>query len=90
MTAPLIEQDRMTEHKYRFAYALVELRGANHLTQQELAERLGFSPQYICDLESGRRMPSIKIVNAIVDKLGRDGSKKFWHRMGAMAHGWKI
>lgn len=81
------------DDKFRFAYALIELRGYHCMTQQQLAEKLGISPQYICDLESGRRMPSVHVVDMIADKLGPirgDAYRQRWHRLGAMAHGWDV
>lgn len=47
--------------EYTFAYALIELRDTYHLSQQDFAKRIGISPQFQCDLESGRRMPSVRI-----------------------------
>lgn len=35
------------------------LRTARQLTQEQLAERSGFSQQYISDLERGRRNPTV-------------------------------
>ena len=35
------------------------LRLANGMTQEQFAERSGFSQQYISDLERGRRNPTI-------------------------------
>jgi transcriptional regulator with XRE-family HTH domain len=35
------------------------IRVARGLTQEELAERSGFSQQYLSDLERGRRNPTI-------------------------------
>jgi len=35
------------------------LRTAQNLTQEQFAERSGFSQQYISDLERGRRNPTI-------------------------------
>lgn len=40
------------------------------LTQAELAERLGYSPQLIQKIESGRRRPSKQFVEALVRHLG--------------------
>lgn len=34
-------------------------RQANDMTQEDLAEKSGFSQQYISDLERGRRNPTI-------------------------------
>lgn len=82
------------DDKYKFAIALIELRDVHRFTQQQLAERLGLSPQYVCDLESGRRMPSVNVVDAIVakcgPKIGGDVYRRRWNKLGAMAHGWKL
>lgn len=72
---------------------LVEmLRQAKGATpQKELAAALGITPQYLCDLEKGRRHGSVEFVNRVCDWLGCDDSdRKRWHRAGARAHGWEI
>ena len=45
-------------------------REAASLTQEQLAERSGFSQQYISDLERGRRNPTIVSVFEIAQALG--------------------
>lgn len=81
------------DRRLRFAAELIELRAVHHLTQQELGNRIGISPQYVCDLESGRRAPSIRVCDMISDKFGpirSDSYTRRWHRLGAMAHGWLV
>jgi len=61
------------------------------LSQKDFAERLSVSPQYICDLEHGRRLGSVQHVDAICDLIGAwPAMRKAWHQAGARAHGWKI
>ena len=42
------------------------------LTQEQLAERSGFSQQYISDLERGRRNPTIVSLYELATALGVD------------------
>jgi transcriptional regulator with XRE-family HTH domain len=46
------------------------LRQAAGLTQEELAERSGFSQQYISKLEQGRRNPTIVTLYELATGLG--------------------
>ena len=46
------------------------LRQAAGLTQEELAERSGFSQQYISKLERGRRNPTIVTLYELAEGLG--------------------
>jgi transcriptional regulator with XRE-family HTH domain len=46
------------------------LRKAAGLTQEELAERSGFSQQYISKLEQGRRNPTIVSLYELANGLG--------------------
>lgn len=82
------------DQKYQFAYALIDLRSVYRLQQKDFASRLGISPQYVCDLESGRRMPSVSLVEKIDEKFGPlskpSGFTLRWHRLGARAHGWRV
>ena len=43
------------------------------LTQLELAERLDVSAAYICQVESGRYVPGIRLVEKMADALGVAG-----------------
>lgn len=58
------------------------------LTQKVFAEQLGISPQYLCDLENGRRMPSIAVADALIAVCDLDGPSV--HKTAAEAHGWKL
>jgi transcriptional regulator with XRE-family HTH domain len=46
------------------------LRAAADLTQEQLAERSGFSQQYISDLERGRRNPTVVTLYELATALG--------------------
>lgn len=77
--------------KQTLAKRLVGARKHFGLSQKDWAAELGVSAQYICDLEHGRRLGSVEIVNAIC-KLTRCSSKErtSWHRAAARAHGWEV
>ena len=45
-------------------------RQVRGLTQEELAERSGFSQQYISELENGRRNPTIVSIYELAQALG--------------------
>ena len=47
-----------------------KLRKARGLTQEKLAEMSGFSQQYISDLESGRRNPTVITLYELAQALG--------------------
>ena len=47
-----------------------EIRLAKGLTQEEFAERSGFSQQYISDLERGRRNPTVVSLYELAQALG--------------------
>jgi len=46
------------------------IRGERGLTQEQFAERSGFSQQYISDLERGRRNPTIVSLFELAQALG--------------------
>lgn len=46
------------------------IRLAKQLTQEEFAERSGFTQQYISDLERGRRNPTIVSLYELASALG--------------------
>jgi transcriptional regulator with XRE-family HTH domain len=47
-------------------------RIASGMTQEELAERSGFSQQYLSGLESGKRNPTIVTIYELARALGVD------------------
>lgn len=75
----------------RFARELKAFREAQELSQQDFAKRLGVSAQYQCDLEGGRRKPSVRYVERLCEAHSRGPKGRlFWHRLGAVEHGWRI
>lgn len=61
------------------------------LTDRAFAAKVGFSPQYLCEVKSGAHPPSKGFVKACCDAIEMsDYDKKLWHRAGAKAHGWEI
>jgi transcriptional regulator with XRE-family HTH domain len=59
--------------------------------QKTIAHGLGCSVQYVSDLVHGRRLPSVAIVNAICEWMGRGPKGRLeWHQAGARAHGWEV
>lgn len=70
---------------------LVQLRAALDMNQKQLAEALACSPQFICDMEMGRRTPSVAFVDRLCDYLGRGPKgRREWHVAAAKAHGWRL
>jgi transcriptional regulator with XRE-family HTH domain len=51
---------------------LARIRNAKGLTQEALAERSGFSQQYLSGLEQGRRNPTIVTLYELAQALGVD------------------
>jgi transcriptional regulator with XRE-family HTH domain len=46
------------------------IRQATGMTQEQLAEKSGFSQQYISDLERGRRNPTVVTLHDLAQALG--------------------
>jgi transcriptional regulator with XRE-family HTH domain len=51
---------------------LARIRTAKGLTQEALAERSGFSQQYLSGLEQGRRNPTVVTLYELAQALGVD------------------
>ena len=51
---------------------IAELRVDSELTQQEVAQRIGSTPQRLRELESGRHNPSVLSLRRIADALGTE------------------
>lgn len=49
---------------------VARIRARKALTQEQLAEKCGFSQQYLSDLERGKRNPTIVTVYEIAQALG--------------------
>ena len=57
----------------------------------ELSEILGYSRSYIHDVEKGRRMPSVEMIERISNsRLRHPYNRKAWHLVGAREHGWDV
>ncbi len=58
------------KHLRRLGKHLKELRETKNLTPQDLADKLGVTPQYIYMIESGKAKPSEKRLNELAAALG--------------------
>ncbi|MDF1565287.1 MAG: helix-turn-helix transcriptional regulator [Deltaproteobacteria bacterium] len=72
----------------RFNEALVALRNKWNLTQKEFARALGISQQYLCDIEKGRALPTVRFVEKLI--ACSPGWSVNWNVLAAQAHGWKV
>jgi transcriptional regulator with XRE-family HTH domain len=52
--------------------SLRRLRQSSRITQDELAERSGLSKNYICQVESGRKSPSLNAISKLAACMGAD------------------
>lgn len=61
------------------------------MSQKDFAEALGFTAQYLCDLEKGRRLGSVEFVNRVCNYIEvGPTSRRRWHVAAAKSHGWEI
>jgi len=60
----------VSELSVRFGLKVKELRKSIGITQEELAERVDVSKDYIGLIERGLRSPSLKIMERIANSLG--------------------
>ena len=58
--------------EYRLASALIKLRLAKGLTQEQLAKLLNTKQESIARLESGSSLPSLSTVKKVADALGAE------------------
>lgn len=73
-----------------FIEMLNAVLSAQECTLSQASAGIGISVQYLHDLKSGRRLPSVEVVNKICDWMGRGPKGRLeWHVAGAAAHGWK-
>ena len=71
----VIEQKKLkyrkaNEQDKRLAKQIQKIRKAKRMTQEELAERVRVSPLWIGYLETGYRVPSLRILYKIAKALG--------------------
>ena len=60
----------MSELSVRFGRKVKELRKSINISQNELAERVGVSKDYIGLIERGLRSPSLQVIERIANSLG--------------------
>ena len=75
--------------KEQFISELIMLRHQHGSTLRGFAKALGMSPTYLSDLENGKRMPSINVIEKLCHCPVGPSTKR-WHLMGARAHGWDV
>ena len=51
--------------KRKFGLRVRSIRAGRDLTQEELAEKTGFSPEYVSQIERGKASPSFRAVSKI-------------------------
>ena len=66
------EQYEALEPEYQLAAALIRLRLAKGLTQEELARLLHTKQESIARLESGSSLPSLSMVKRVANALDAD------------------
>jgi len=66
------EQYEALDPEYQLAAALIRLRLAKGLTQEELARLLHTKQESIARLESGSSLPSLSMVKKVADALDAD------------------
>jgi ribosome-binding protein aMBF1 (putative translation factor) len=64
-------------HESRISFELIKARRRAGLSQAELAERLGTIPSAVARLESGQRMPSIRMLLRIAKATGSKVQLRF-------------
>ena len=75
----------------KFAKMLKETRLGHEFTQKQMAAKINISHQYLCDLEHGRRLPSVTLTKRICSVFGHGSlGCAAWHQAGARAHGWEV
>ena len=62
-----------------FGEALVSYRLGEEISQSEMAKKIGISPQSLCDMENGRRIPSPKRAVKIAQIIGEP--ERFWIKL---------
>ena len=62
--------EEMAGMKLTFGNFLWSIRESEKTNQTDFAKRLELSPQYLCDLERGRRTVSPRVAAELAEKLG--------------------
>jgi len=67
--------ERIAHKKLTLGNLLWATREGEEMTQREFAKLLGVSPQYLCDVEHGRKMVSPKMAAEFAKRLKRNPLK---------------
>lgn len=74
-----------------FAVLLKDYRKDVGMTLAKFGETIGFSAQFVSDIERGARTPSVNFVEGFIAGMNMDDSEgAIWHRLAARANGWKV
>lgn len=61
---------KITEKDFRLARKIQKIRKEKEWTQEKLAERIGVSTTFIGYVETGQRIPNLKMIYKIANALG--------------------
>ncbi len=61
---------KITKEELNFANMISSLRIADEVSQVELADMIGISKGIMCDIEKGRRLPTIEQAKNMAEALG--------------------
>lgn len=67
--------EKIANKKFTLSNLLWAIREGEELSQRNFAKLLGVSPQYLCDVEHGRKMVSPKMAAMFAKKLKRNPLK---------------
>ncbi len=67
----------MSDFKQKFGTRLKELRKANNLSQEHLAELINITPRNLSKIETGQAFPSSTKLEKILSALNIDAKKLF-------------
>ena len=58
--------------EYEIIEAIIDARMEQHITQKELAEKIGIKQSHISRLESGNYNPSLRFLKKVASGLGKE------------------
>lgn len=64
------QNEKVTKRDLRLARHLQKLRKSRKVTQEQLAEKIGKTHNWISYIESGHRIPNLRLLYKIADALG--------------------
>jgi len=65
----ILAETKKIEYQYQLAKSLIELRLSRHLSQQDLADKIGTKQPVISRLETGTQKPSVTLLERIAKSL---------------------